>query len=101
MRNPKSPSKDNSRPESPVGPRLPATVNRALPYQATQVASKPTAVFIYGDIAQRAHDIYIASGHVPGNCWQNCQQAEKDLRELGTAVCQAEHRIRSVFVPDA
>ena len=53
------------------------------------------------DIAQRAYDIYVKSGYQQGRCTENWQQAERDLRDLGTALCQAEHRIQDVFAPDS
>ena len=34
----------------------------------------------HDDIARRAYDIYVKSGQKPGQCIQNWQQAEHELR---------------------
>ena len=59
------------------------------------------AATTHGDIAQRAYDIYIQSGSLPGRCQKNWLQAEKDLRKQGAASWQSQHRTKEVFTPDA
>ena len=57
------------------------TVN--APHTVLAVASMPT----HDDIAKRAYDIYIRTGSRQGQCKQNWQQAEQDLRNEGTKAC--------------
>ena len=59
------------------------------------------SVITHADIAQRAYDIYAESGYRQGLSDQNWQQATNDLRKLGPAACEAEHRIEEVFAPDS
>jgi hypothetical protein len=46
------------------------------PGQVTTATSIPT----YEDIAKRAYEIYIANGCKEGQCKQNWQQAEQELK---------------------
>ena len=52
--------------------------------QKTYNAAKPTPVVTptatHDDIAKRAHEIYIKNGCPQGQCEQNWQQAEHELR---------------------
>jgi hypothetical protein len=55
----------------------------------------------HADISQRAYDLYVETGYVQGRCRDNWFKAVNDLRERGSAACQAEHRIKDVFAPDS
>ena len=72
-----------------------------MPHNVPPPASPLLSVPTHGDIAQRAYDIYVQNGCNEGQCQQNWQQAEKDLHEQGLVACQAEHRRKEVFAPDA
>jgi hypothetical protein len=60
-----------------------------------------TTVITHEQIAERAHDIYVQSGRREGQCRQNWEQAEKDLRDRGLLACHSEHVRKAVFAPDS
>jgi len=66
-----------------------------------QRAAKLPSLIIHGAVAQRAYDLYVQSGYRQGQSEENWRQAEVDLRDIGPAACQSEHRIQGVFAPDA
>ena len=54
-------------------------------FEATQLLAGQSVIPIpsHEDVARRAYEIYIKHGCRPGQCKQNWQQAENDLRENG------------------
>jgi len=65
----------------------PTTRSKATPTRVTQQtdnAAKPAPDVIptatHDDIARRAHEIYIKKGCPQGQCEQNWQQAEQELK---------------------
>ena len=60
-----------------------------------------TTVFTHDQIAERAYDIYVQNGRQKGQCQQNWEQAEIDLRHQGLQACHSEHLMKDVFAPDA
>ena len=102
-------SMSQARNASPIRPPIapvPGAGGTALitsPIQADAACCAPVlrTVITHEDIAQRAHDIYVRNGFQQGQSDENWQQAERDLRDHGTVVCHAEHRIQGVFAPDS
>ena len=103
----RSPSTTNK--QSPVkspAPPIPHFAVPALASPPTSFEALPsegirTTVVTHGDIAQRAHDIYVKGGFQQGQSDQHWHQAEHDLRAHGIVACHAEHQLQGVFAPDS
>jgi hypothetical protein len=74
-----------------------------IPHRPPAPSSGPilTTVFTHDQIAERAYDIYVQNGRHAGQCQQNWEQAENDLRHQGLLACHSGHVMKDVFAPDA
>ena len=87
----------------PTFPRSHALDTPATPHRPPAPSSGPilTTVITHNQIAERAFDIYVQNGRHEGQCQQNWEQAENDLRHQGLLACHSEHVMKDVFAPDA
>jgi hypothetical protein len=87
----------------PAFPRSHSLGAAAITHRPTASPPDPilTTVFAHDQIAERAYDIYVKNGRQKGQCQQNWEQAENDVRHQGLLACHSEHVMKDVFAPDA
>ena len=87
----------------PTFPRSHTPGTAATPHRLSVTPTGPilTTVLTHEEVAERAYDIYVQNGCHEGQCQQNWEQAEKDLRARGLLACHAEHVRKEVFAPDS